>query len=115
MAKTAFSLEIRPVLQWLLSSPALPFQYRISISRSCLLVANAVVYYNTLILSEILDELQKRGEVATIEAIKRLSPIAWQHINFYGHYLFDADFSPIDMAAIRQHLSSEEVRRFYVA
>jgi TnpA family transposase len=79
------------------------------------LVANAVVYYNTLILSEVLDELQKRGEVATIEAIKRVSPIAWQHINFYGHYLFDADFSPIDLAAIRRHLSSEEVRRFYVA
>ena len=73
------------------------------------------VYYNTLILSEVLDELQKRGEVATIEAIKRVSPIAWQHINFYGHYLFDADFSPIDLAVIRQHLTSVEVRRFYAA
>ena len=40
------------------------------------------------------DELQKRGEIAAIEAIKRVSPITWQHINFYGHYLFDADFSP---------------------
>jgi TnpA family transposase len=79
------------------------------------LVANAVVYYNALILSEVLDELQKRGELAAIEAIKRVSPIAWQHINFYGHYQFDADFSPIDLAAIRQYLSSEEVLRFYAA
>ncbi len=79
------------------------------------LVANAVIYYNSLILSEVLDELQKRGEVVTIETLKRVSPIAWQHINFYGHYEFDADFSPIDLAAIRQHLSSEEVFRFYAA
>ncbi len=79
------------------------------------LVANAVVYYNTLILSEVLDELQKRGEIAAIEAIKRVSPIGWQHINFYGHYQFDADFSPIDLAAIRQYLSSEEILRFYAA
>ena len=79
------------------------------------LVANAVVYYNTLILSEVLDELQKRGEFAAIETIKRVSPIAWQHINFYGHYLFDADFLPIDLAAIRLYLSSEEVLRIYTA
>jgi hypothetical protein len=79
------------------------------------LVANVVVYYNALILSEVLDELQKRGEIAAIEILKRVSPIAWQHINFYGHYRFDADFSPIDLAAIRQHLFSEEVRRFYTA
>jgi TnpA family transposase len=79
------------------------------------LVANVVVYYNALILSEVLDELQKRGEIAAIEILKRVSPIAWQHINFYGHYQFDADVSPIDLAAIRQYLSSEEVFRFYTA
>lgn len=79
------------------------------------LVANAVIYYNALILSEVLDELQKRGETVTIETLKRVSPIAWQHINCYGHYEFDADFSPIDLAAIRQHSSSEDVLRFYAA
>ncbi len=91
-------------------------QYEQEVWNECArLVANAVVYYNALILSEVLDELQKRGELAAIEAIKRVSPIAWQHINFYGHYLFDADFSPIDLAAIRQYLSSKEALRFYTA
>ena len=32
-----------------------------------------------------------------------------------GHYEFDADLSPIDLAAIRQHLSSEEELRLYAA
>ena len=79
------------------------------------LVANTVVYYNSLILSEVLDDLEKHGEMIAVETLKRVSSIAWQHINFYGRYHFDADFSPIDLAAIRQHLSSEEVLRFYTA
>ena len=50
------------------------------------MVADVVVYYNALVLPEVLDEFQKRGEFTAIELLKRVSPIAWQHINFYGHY-----------------------------
>ncbi len=79
------------------------------------LVGNAVVYYNALILSEALAELESRGELASAEVLKRVSPVAWQHINFYGRYQFDADFTPIDFARLRRQLSSEEVSRLYVA
>ena len=44
-----------------------------------------------------------------------MSPVAWQHINFYGRYQFDADFTPIDLARMRQQLSCEEVSRLYTA
>ena len=47
------------------------------------------------------------------EVIKRVSPVAWQHINVYGRYQFDADFTPIDFARLREQLSSEEVSRLY--
>jgi TnpA family transposase len=77
------------------------------------LVGNAVVYYNALILSEALAELENRGDLASSEVLKRVSPVAWQHINFYGRYQFDADFTPIDFARLRQQLSSEEVSRLY--
>jgi TnpA family transposase len=77
------------------------------------LVGNAVVYYNALILSEALAELESRGELASAEVLKRVSPVAWQHINFYGRYQFDADFTPIDLNRLRQQLSSEEVSRLY--
>jgi TnpA family transposase len=77
------------------------------------LVGNAVVYYNALILSEGLAELESRGELTSAEVLKRASPVAWQHINFYGRYQFDADFTPIDFARLRQQLSSEEVSRLY--
>jgi hypothetical protein len=77
------------------------------------LVGNAVVYYNALILSEALAELERRSELVSSEVIKRVSPVAWQHINFYGRYQFDADFTPIDFARLREQLSSEEVSRLY--
>jgi TnpA family transposase len=79
------------------------------------LIGNAVVYYNALILSEALAELELRGDLAAAEVLKRASPVAWQHINFYGRYLFHEDFTPIDLERLRQQLSTEEVARLYAA
>jgi hypothetical protein len=76
-------------------------------------MGNAVVYYNALILSEALAELELRGDLASAEVLKRVSPVAWQHINFYGRYQFDEDFTPIDLERLRQQLSTEEVSRLY--
>jgi TnpA family transposase len=77
------------------------------------LIGNAVVYYNALILSEALAELELRGDLAAAQVLKRVSPVAWQHINFYGRYLFHEDFTPIDLERLRQQLSTEEVSRLY--
>ncbi|MCP4405384.1 MAG: Tn3 family transposase [bacterium] len=77
------------------------------------LVANAVIYYNSLVLSEALDELEKRGEIATAELLKRISPVAWQHINFYGRYEFHSDFEPINISEIREQLSSCDIAGLY--
>lgn len=77
------------------------------------LIGNAVVYYNALILSESLAELELRGDLVSAEVIKRVSPVAWQHINFYGRYQFDENFTPIDLDQLRQQLSTEEVSRLY--
>jgi hypothetical protein len=72
-----------------------------------------VVYYNALILSEVLAEPESRAELASAEVLKRVSPVAWQHINFYGRYQFDGEFTSIDFPRSRQQLSSEEVFRLY--
>ena len=81
--------------------------------RCARLIGNAVVYYNALILSESLAELELRGDLVSAEVIKRVSPVAWQHINFYGRYQFDENFTPIDLDQLRQQLSTEEVSRLY--
>lgn len=89
-------------------------QHEHAVSNECArLVGNAVVYYNSLILSEALAELERRGELDSAEILKRVSPVPWQHVNFYGHYQFDADFTPLDFKRLHQQLSSEEVSRLY--
>jgi TnpA family transposase len=77
------------------------------------LVGNAVVASNALIVSEALAELERRSELVSSDVIKRASPVAWQHINFYGRYLFHEDFTPIDLERPSQQLSTEEVSRLY--
>jgi hypothetical protein len=34
--------------------------------------------------------------------LRKISPVAWQHIHFLGHYLF-RDGQPIDLEAILAH------------
>lgn len=85
------------------------------VSNECArLIGNTVIYYNSLILSEALAELEDRGALDSADVVKRVSSIAWQHIKFYGHYQFDEDFVPLDIERQRQQLSSDEVSRLYV-
>lgn len=55
------------------------------------LVANAIIYYNAYMLSQILMSKISKGEKIDEKAInllKRISPIAWQHLIFIGSYDF---------------------------
>jgi TnpA family transposase len=64
------------------------------------LVANAIIYYNASMLSQILEIKEKEGDKQAIEFLKRISPAAWQHINFLGMY----DFSKINVIDIEKIL-----------
>jgi len=52
------------------------------------LIANSIIFYNAFILSKLLEHTEaiERNEEANI--IKRVSPVAWRHINLYGRYEF---------------------------
>ena len=54
----------------------------------CRLVCNAIVYYNSDILSRFLIKKEKLGQIKQIQALKHISPLAWIHINLYGKYIF---------------------------
>jgi len=38
--------------------------------------------------------------LVTTDTLRRISHLAWQHINFYGRYHFDNDILPIDLKAL---------------
>ena len=68
------------------------------------LIANAVVHYNAIILSEVLQAIEKQGNLAAAMPLQTISPLAWQHINFYGRYRFDSDLQPMDIRKLAESL-----------
>ena len=48
------------------------------------LIANCIIFYNASILSRLLEHKEQAQQIYDIDEIKKISPIAWQHINFHG-------------------------------
>lgn len=70
------------------------------------LLTNCIIYYNAAILSDLLTYSDSTGDAARIALLSQISPVAWQHINFYGRYEFNRKPEVIDMKAILQQLAS---------
>lgn len=71
------------------------------ISNQCgRLICNAIVYYNSAILSRLLERLETEDNTKGIEALPRISPVAWQHILLNGHYTFQSNNEIIDLDAL---------------
>ncbi|WP_374700043.1 Tn3 family transposase [Yersinia similis] len=68
------------------------------ISNQCgRLISNAIIYYNSAILSRLLERLGAEGNDKGIEALNRISPVAWQHILLNGNYTFQSSNEIIDL------------------
>ncbi|WP_150469027.1 Tn3 family transposase, partial [Cysteiniphilum sp. SYW-8] len=72
------------------------------------LIANCVIAYNAILLSNVyLKLVEKYEEDKAKQIINRISPVAWQHINFTGRYKFmSKDYAP-DIEAIVKLLESK--------
>ena len=77
----------------------------IEISNQCgRLVANAIVYYNSAILSKLLTKFEASGDQKVLELIKTTSPVAWRHLLLNGRYNFRGGVS-IDLDALVRGLN----------
>ncbi len=71
------------------------------ISNQCArLIANAIIYYNSAILSRLLTKYEASQDAKALVLIKKISPAAWRHIHLNGHYTFRGDGQIIDLDAI---------------
>jgi len=64
------------------------------------LIANSIIYYNTVLLSKVYEQKLAAGDLEAIAIIKGISPIAWQHVNLFGRFEFNETTSKVDMAAL---------------
>ena len=64
------------------------------------LIANAIIYYNTLLLSRVHAQKQAAGDHAAADIVKDISPNAWQHVHLIGAFDFEQTESQIDIDAL---------------
>ena len=64
------------------------------------LIANVVIAYNSMLLSALLEKCLATGNEKALDLPRRISPAAWQHLHFLGHYAFRDKRNPIDLDTI---------------
>jgi TnpA family transposase len=73
----------------------------VDISNQCgRLIANVVIAYNSMLLSGLLTRYLTSDNDKALDSLRRISPAAWQHLHFLGHYAFRDKRNPIDLVAI---------------
>jgi Tn3 transposase DDE domain-containing protein len=66
------------------------------------LLANCVIYYNASLLSELLEYAERETDVELADRLKRISPVSWKQVNFYGEYTFREIGEVIDLGLLVQ-------------
>lgn len=73
----------------------------LEISNQCgRLLSIVIIYYNSALLSRLLQRYEATGNTRGLEFLKRMSPVAWQHIFLNGHYTFITEGKEIDLDAM---------------
>jgi TnpA family transposase len=73
------------------------------------LITNCIIYYNATLLSRLLEIKEAAGEAEQVRRLGRVSPIAWQHINFHGRFEFLGSHTLIDIESLVQELAQRSV------
>jgi hypothetical protein len=69
------------------------------------LLTNCIIVYTATLLSKLLALKERPGDQAGVAGLTRVSPVAWQHVNWYGRYEFRKQLEAINMNAIVQVLT----------
>ena len=64
------------------------------------LITNAMIYYNTALLSRVYEQKRAAGDLAAMAAMAGISPVAWQHVNLFGVIEFSRARSRVDLDAL---------------
>lgn len=73
------------------------------------LLTNCIIYYNTTILSNLMAHKERIGDFQGTALIKKVSPVAWQHINLHGRFEFKKSSKAIDINALVQELAQIQI------
>lgn len=75
------------------------------------LIANAIIYYNTLLLSRVYDQKLASGDQEAIKFLKGTSPVAWRNVNLIGNFDFTTSPTPVDIEALAARYQEDDFWR----
>ncbi|HHR6132240.1 TPA: Tn3 family transposase [Providencia alcalifaciens] len=58
-----------------------------SVLAACI-IANCIIYYNSALLSGLVERFETLGNQEVVSLLSNLSPVAWSHIQLAGNYTF---------------------------
>lgn len=71
------------------------------------LLTNCIIYYNASILSNLFTKFQDKDIERNI--LEYISPVTWQHINFYGRYEFSKSPTVVNLDAIIKNINGDDI------
>jgi TnpA family transposase len=71
------------------------------------LLTNAIIYFNSLILSKLLGHYDHQKDIKHLELVKQVSPVAWTNINLNGTYSFSFGENMLNMDEVISPLTDE--------
>lgn len=74
------------------------------------LLCEVILYYNATILSGVLTAKEKEGKSAEVERIKKVSIVAWSHVNLHGNYTFKNRSKRFNWNQIIKKAASAEIQ-----
>lgn len=66
------------------------------------LIANAIIYYNTALISKVYAQKLAAADEAAIEILRVISPVAWQHVNLFGSFEFTDATTKVNIDALAE-------------
>jgi TnpA family transposase len=72
------------------------------------LLTNAIIYFNSKILSLLLTYFGQKGDNKNLELTKLVSPVAWLNVNLNGTYSFDFGQNMLDMEEIMRLITETD-------
>ncbi|MGB0938887.1 MAG: Tn3 family transposase, partial [Colwellia sp.] len=68
------------------------------------IIANCIIYYNSALLSNLIEKFEQEGNQEVVNLIAGLSPVAWRHIQLAGNYTFGIQKDNIVLEKLLENL-----------
>ncbi len=75
------------------------------------LTANAIIYFNSMILSHLLLHFEEVGDEEKAAITRQVFPVAWRNINMSGTYQFANDHELSDLQEITKRIVDNNVQK----